>query len=161
MPWTTPETFTAGQTLTAASMNAINGNITAVARGVMAYKTFTSQSNLVTTLADFTGYDITWTAEAGRLYRVSLSGSARGFGASTNNTLYITDTSNNVKTGAAETLTGTDPYWVLCMFYVETGLSGSVTRKVRGENTGGTGMRLTTGFTTTVTTLLVEDIGAA
>ena len=26
MPWTTPETFTAGQTLTAASMNAISGN---------------------------------------------------------------------------------------------------------------------------------------
>lgn len=26
MPWTTPETFTAGQTLTAASMNAITGN---------------------------------------------------------------------------------------------------------------------------------------
>lgn len=28
MPWTTPETFTAGQTLTAASMNAISGNLT-------------------------------------------------------------------------------------------------------------------------------------
>jgi hypothetical protein len=26
MPWTTPETFTAGQTLTAASMNALSGN---------------------------------------------------------------------------------------------------------------------------------------
>jgi hypothetical protein len=30
MPWTTPETFTAGQTLTAASMNAISGNLDAV-----------------------------------------------------------------------------------------------------------------------------------
>lgn len=27
MPWTTPETFTAGQTLTAASMNLISGNL--------------------------------------------------------------------------------------------------------------------------------------
>jgi len=31
MPWTTPETFTAGQTLTAASMNAISGNLTELA----------------------------------------------------------------------------------------------------------------------------------
>jgi len=30
MPWTTPETFTAGQTLTAASMNVISGNLDAV-----------------------------------------------------------------------------------------------------------------------------------
>lgn len=30
MPWTTPETFTAGQTLTAASMNALNANIKAL-----------------------------------------------------------------------------------------------------------------------------------
>lgn len=30
MPWTTPETFTAGQTLTAASMNLINENLNAI-----------------------------------------------------------------------------------------------------------------------------------
>lgn len=30
MPWTTPETFTAGQTLTAASMNLIQGNLNAL-----------------------------------------------------------------------------------------------------------------------------------
>lgn len=31
MPWTTPETFTAGQTLTAASMNKVSGNLTELA----------------------------------------------------------------------------------------------------------------------------------
>jgi hypothetical protein len=31
MPWTTPETFTAGQTLTAASMNIVSGNLTELA----------------------------------------------------------------------------------------------------------------------------------
>jgi hypothetical protein len=34
MPWTTPETFTAGQTLTAASMNAISGNLDVLPRVV-------------------------------------------------------------------------------------------------------------------------------
>ncbi len=33
MAWTTPETFTAGQTLTAASMNAISGNLDALNDG--------------------------------------------------------------------------------------------------------------------------------
>lgn len=33
MAWTNPETFTAGQTLTAASMNAISGNLTALNEG--------------------------------------------------------------------------------------------------------------------------------
>ncbi len=32
MPWTNPETFTAGQTLTAASMNAISGNLNVLPR---------------------------------------------------------------------------------------------------------------------------------
>lgn len=42
MPWTTPETFTAGQTLTAASMNAISGNLDAVAPdGIGAWASYT------------------------------------------------------------------------------------------------------------------------
>jgi hypothetical protein len=42
MPWTTPETFTAGQTLTAASMNIVSGNLSAIAPGgIGAWTTYT------------------------------------------------------------------------------------------------------------------------
>lgn len=37
MAWTNPETFTAGQTLTAASMNAISGNLSALGDAWIAY----------------------------------------------------------------------------------------------------------------------------
>jgi hypothetical protein len=41
MPWTNPETFTAGQTLTAASMNAISGNLTELAPFMSAFTSWT------------------------------------------------------------------------------------------------------------------------
>ncbi len=42
MPWTTPETFTAGQTLTAASMNIISDDLSAIAPdGIGAWASYT------------------------------------------------------------------------------------------------------------------------
>ena len=41
MPWTTPETFTAGQTLTAASMNVVSGNLNEVAPFFGAWTSYT------------------------------------------------------------------------------------------------------------------------
>lgn len=41
MPWTNPETFTAGQTLTAASMNLISGNLTELAPFMSSFTSWT------------------------------------------------------------------------------------------------------------------------
>jgi hypothetical protein len=49
MPWTNPETFTAGQTLTAASMNIVSGNLTELAGiGAGAWTTYTPTIGNVT-----------------------------------------------------------------------------------------------------------------
>ena len=49
MPWTTPETFTAGQTLTAASMNIVSENLRTIAPdGLGAWTTYTPTITNVT-----------------------------------------------------------------------------------------------------------------
>jgi len=77
MPWTTPETFTAGQTLTAASMNAISGNLDYLPRGVIGINTpvtsnFTTSATH-TTLQDITGMSCSATYDANRYLRVTLA----------------------------------------------------------------------------------------
>lgn len=72
MAWTTPETFTAGQTLTAASMNLISGNLTALPRGRIGYAEVTAaQSAIGSSITDLTGLSVTFTAEANRRYLIS------------------------------------------------------------------------------------------
>lgn len=69
MPWTTPETFTAGQTLTAASMNIVSGNADASGRGIVAVATTSSNQTGVTSTVDVTGLtSLTFTAIAGHYY---------------------------------------------------------------------------------------------
>lgn len=68
MPWTTPETFTAGQTLTAASMNAITGNADASGRGILSVVSTSSNQTGITSTTDITGLSITFTAVAGHYY---------------------------------------------------------------------------------------------
>ena len=68
MPWTTPETFTAGQTLTAASMNVISEN-TRVLRGTRYGIARRSSSSITINGTGWanvdTGLDITINADAG------------------------------------------------------------------------------------------------
>lgn len=65
MPWTTPETFTAGQTLTAASMNAISGNLTELQAGRTNAKTPSCvlvRTSLFTMASANTDYSVTFAA---------------------------------------------------------------------------------------------------
>lgn len=77
MPWTTPETFTAGQTLTAASMNAISGNLDYLPRGVIGINTAVTSSFTTsathTTMQDITGMSCSATYGANRYLRVTIS----------------------------------------------------------------------------------------
>jgi len=77
MPWTNPETFTAGQTLTAASMNAISGNLTASAYGnivgrVERTTSYAVNQTAVGSAADIFASDVTWTADGTTTYLVEL-----------------------------------------------------------------------------------------
>jgi len=160
MPWTTPETFTAGQTLTAASMNVISGNLDALARGVMDYSIKTSnQTGFNGTPADVTGLDVSWTAESDRLYRVSLH-----LGKLTQNTnsayVYaaITDAANNNKAWF-ETLLAPAYTATVNTSLIVTGLSGSVTYKARVYNNNATTDLTANGNQPSY--ILAEDIGPA
>lgn len=75
MPWTTPETFTAGQTLTAASMNAISGNLNALTGARrLGFQTrtsnYTAEQSAVSSAADVFNNDITFTADGTSTYWV-------------------------------------------------------------------------------------------
>lgn len=72
MPWTNPETFTAGQTLTAASMNAISDNTEALQLArVLGYVQRTTVKSSSSSTADnvFTT-DVSITADGTSAYRV-------------------------------------------------------------------------------------------
>jgi hypothetical protein len=71
MPWTTPETFTAGQTLTAASMNLISDNLNALPRGYVAHVASTTLNQTFSANADVTGMSVSATVAGDRRYRIS------------------------------------------------------------------------------------------
>lgn len=70
MPWTTPETFTAGQTLTAASMNLISGDLTELyaSQRLLGYTTQSATAGVATTAA----------APVNRLFPTSITFTADG-----------------------------------------------------------------------------------
>jgi hypothetical protein len=77
MPWTTPETFTAGQTLTAASMNIVSDDLRHLydnlPKGRLGSESSTSISQSTSSSGlDLTGMTVTFTAEASRWYKVEL-----------------------------------------------------------------------------------------
>jgi hypothetical protein len=165
MPWTNPETFTAGQTLTAASMNLIQGNIVAVARGVVTpssgsnpAKATTNQTG-ITSVADITSMIVTWSAESSRLYRMTLYLPAVYVTATGGYVIgSITDGSNTQK-ALAQSWVGNTERVPMIVQSLESGLSGSTTRKGRFNGNGATvTLELSAtqpGF------ILVEDIGPA
>lgn len=63
MPWTTPETFTAGQTLTAASMNALSENVDTLREGRPSAVTPMCSATIATTTGYTQDTDISWTIE--------------------------------------------------------------------------------------------------
>jgi hypothetical protein len=81
MPWTTPETFTAGQTLTAASMNALSENtrvlytparLAYVTRGSGGTDNYTVSDTASPGSTDIFSSDATWTADGTSTYWVEV-----------------------------------------------------------------------------------------
>jgi len=99
MPWTTPETFTAGQTLTAASMNAISGNLNAlyaptrqlayVTRGASGTDNYTVSDTSSPGGTDIFSSDASWTADGTSTYWVEVYFSIVECGASAGSEVII------------------------------------------------------------------------
>ena len=132
------------------------------ARGVKDYASITADQGSITTETDVTGLTVTWTASTSRLYRISFAGQ---LSSSVNATdwgwIKVTDSSNNAKVDVAvdQLSSGLGKPFHGSVF--ETGLSGSITRKLRAARLAGTGNISVRAATTSPAFILVEDIGPA
>lgn len=148
----TPNTgFTSGAVLTAAQMNRLPW-------GVMGYASATANQS-ITALADVTSLTVTFTAVSTRIYKTTIfipivqQTTANGYGQ-----LYLANSSNTQLQWAQEyRLTNYQSFMTLT--FVESGISGSTTRKARAEASGG-GITLY-GAAANPMQIVVEDIGQA
>ena len=142
--------FTTGEVLTAAQMNNLP-------MGVVD-RVSTSPAQTVTTLADMTGVTVTWTPKAtSRIYLIIAQLELFNSQANTLATIELTDGSNAVLQNQQLYIVQANTQTCTTITWVETGLSGSTTRKIRfGRGFGNTGNVVTFGDQQ----LTVIDIGA-
>ena len=144
-------TFVSGAVLTAAQMNNLP-------MGIAGRSSFVTDKTF-TTLVD-TGLTITWTAVAARLYKLSLFGNVLSSAAATIQ-ITITDSANTAISEAALIMTA-GQVLPLTPINLLTGVSGSVTYKVRAVASAGTGTLF--GSSTRAglqAVFMVEDVGLA
>lgn len=153
MPYTPPASFTAGQILTAANMNTIR----TAPFGFVARASRDSNQTSISTIVDVGGVTVTFTANASRVYKTTVhvpyneqAGTA-GF-----QDLTITDGSN-VEKGRSTQYGVVGQGRFAEVIAVESGISGSQTRKARVATSAGT-MTLVASATAPAF-ILVEDIG--
>ena len=145
-------TFTSGQILTAAQMNNLPWGL--------AGSSILVNDKAYTTIED-SGLTVTWTADSTRLYKLSFYGVVDQTVAALVQ-YYITNSANTALTEITTKTKTSSEIFTLSAFGLVTGLSGSVTYKVRMETNAGTGTLF--GGNTRVALaarLLVEDIGPA
>ena len=145
-------TFTAGNILTAAQMNRLPW-------GIIGYAQATANQTGITTETNVTGLSVTFTADSTRYYKTTiytfsaLQNTAAGYAE-----FRITDGSNVQKqNGVIYQAAGVQA--PMCVSVVETGLSGSVTRKARALT--GAGTLLLAASSTAPMFIVIEDIGQA
>jgi hypothetical protein len=128
----TAHTWVDGDVATAAFLNALP-------RGVMgnALGAGSSQTG-ITGLVDITGLSITYTAIASRLYKTTVVIPVNQVtSAAMNIFIPVTDAAGTAVRAATISL-GASEYAVVSFTFVETGLSGTITRKVRASTSAGT-----------------------
>jgi len=153
MPAVTAAAFpAAGAILTAAEYNKLP-------RGVVFYNKITANQTSISTIVDLTNFSATWTATTTRLYRTSLYvPEVKQETSSGTGVFRITDSSNNNIVFSDQTIAANGFYTILAQT-IETGLSGSITRKGRASTDAGTLSLLMSA--TSPGFILVEDLGAA
>jgi hypothetical protein len=120
-----------------------------------------SQTGLTNVLVDLTGLTVTWTATSNRLYRISFSfplNLVSGTPAASDT--YITDASNSSFYREGVLTTNATVTFAIKGSTIQTGLSGSVTRKLRFQMLAAANYTMSASATNPAY-ILVEDIGAA
>ncbi len=144
-------TFTAGNVLTAAQMNRLPW-------GVMGAASKTADQFTITAVADVTSLSVTFTANSTRIYRTTVQFLVNQQSNAGLVTARLTDGSNVQKQQWFQNI-AVNEYSVAQIHLYETGLSGSITRKVRAETSAGSVSVLAAATYPGV--IIVEDIGQA
>ena len=144
-------TFTSGQILTAAQMNNLP-------MGIAGYATLATDNNF-TTIED-AGLSVTWTAVSTRLYKLTFFGNLTISSGGTIQS-YIT-TSADVAIRETMNTLGGGGLFPQSTTVLLTGVSGSVTYKVRVLASGGTGTLYGANTRAALAAVfMVEDVGLA
>jgi hypothetical protein len=138
-----------------------NPTIAGFAKGKVALAASSSAADSTTFTAtiDVAGLSVTWLAAVARLYKITVAALTDQITTVAQQQLYVTDAANTVLgqfSNSVNTVGGGFCTWTC--FYTESGLTGSITRKVRVSSSAATGrIRLPS----TSWRLLVEDAGLA
>jgi len=126
---------------------------------VAGYASTTSNSSGTTSTTDWSGLSVTWTANTNRLYMVCASASVGSTSSGEVVSLLIADGSNNQKKADAGYINSASYGVGLSPILVETGLSGSVTRKVRVSRITAIGTVTGAAASTAPAQIVVFDLG--
>ena len=156
-------TFVAGNILTAAQMNSLPwGIVTATAGGTSGdgyIRNTTNPVNIGASIGDVGGMTISWTAISTRIYKITLTLSdVNTVSGMTPFLIDITDGSNVSKYQARQSFAANQTS-NMTMSYVETGLTGTILRKVRVQGTTNAGT-FNTNAAAALSVFVIEDIGA-
>lgn len=132
-----------------------------LAWGKVGYAEVTANQGSITTVTDITGLSVTWDFVSGRAYKVTAAVQAQSTVADDAVRMEITTTGGTVSTFAQQVARVSATSVTLLRSVVLTGLSGSITRKVRLQRFSGSGTVTMVAAATVPAFLLVEDIGLA
>ena len=126
-------------------------------RGVVAYGSVTANQSNITTVVDLTGLTATWTANPTRTYRTTAFFNMNSSVAGDASEVDLVDAAATVKQWAFVRLTGAGVSEFHTVSVVETGLSGTVTRKVQAKRVAGTGALMMVANANAPAYIVVED----
>lgn len=124
--------------------------------GVMAYATKTADQTGITTLTDITSLSVTFTAISTRLYRTTVWMRGSQITSAGTVSATIADGASVEKARVATSIIAAG-FSALHVVLIETGISGSITRKARADTSAGTLSIL--GAAAGASLITVEDLG--
>lgn len=128
-------------------------------RGVKGYAQVIASQGGITAETDVTGLSVTWTAIASRYYRTSFYANLFSTAADDNVIVKITDGAAAMR-ARGSVITRLASFGIVCQGEViESGLSGSITRKLRALRNSGSGTVTVEATGTYPAFIIVEDIG--
>lgn len=129
------------------------------AKGYITHDELNADSAVFTTIADISGFSVTFTGEASRRYKLSLHAHIESSVAGDYARLTISTSGGTVVADGKRELPVINESQEISIFAIVQPGAGSVTYKVQGERISGTGNVKIDASATSLAVLLVEDIG--